>query len=217
MKELPILFSAPMVLALLAGTKTQTRRIMKPQPSQSFLPDGPPCNYSRTIIDRKTGEEFPDPVVRFGVADENEDYPCKLGRPGDRLWVKETCAAYERPENGEDGVVYSADGLFRIIENTEAAGLAWHKLFTIYGKRGAKAPSIFMPRWASRITLEITDVRAERLNAISEGDACDEGIEIPDDHDYVGAYRRLWETINGPGSWEANPWVWVVSFRRVEP
>lgn len=216
MKERPILFSGSMVRALLANTKTQTRRIMKPQPSQSFLPDAAPCNYSRVLIDRKTGEQYPDPLVRFGVSDENEDYPCKFGRPGDRLYVKETfapCSERENHAHAKAGYTYRADWLFE--DEQSARDFHWK-------------PSIFCTRAASRITLEITDVRAERLNAISEEDARAEGgpailgyiDEQKRKHGWMSYrewYQSLWESINGPGSWEANPWVWVVSFRRVEP
>ena len=211
MTERPILFSAPMVRALLSGTKTQTRRAFNPQPSQSFLPDGPARNYSRTCIDVKTGEHYPAPIVRFGVSDENEDYPCKFGRVGDRLWVKE-CFSAHGALGSHGRVTYRAD----IADGKEPHGLHWR-------------PSIFMPRAASRITLEITDVRAERLNSISDEDAKAEGVNVHVDSVLAAAhagppetparmeYWHLWETINGRGSWEANPYVWVISFRRVTP
>ena len=217
MKERPLLFSAPMVRALLAGTKTQTRSKITPGPSQSFLPDGPPRNYSRTLIDVKTGEQYPDPVIRFGVSDENEDYPCPYGCPGDRLWVKET-----HRFDGLDPKIAIAN---RDVESVQffadeaAADVTWR-------------PSIFMPRWASRLQLEITEVRCERLQAITEADAKAEGVTpASEDHTaaavayifgakefqaHKSAYATLWEEINGAGSWALNPWVWVITFRRVE-
>jgi len=210
-KERPMLFSGPMVRAILGGHKTQTRRIVKPQPSDTFLPQI--GEYQRTLTDRKDGEQFPDSVVRFGASDENEDYPCPYGQPGDRLWVRET---------------------FRQIFLTPA-------IFQYRADNGIDAdhplspkwkPSIFCTRAASRITLEITAVRIERLNEISEADARAEGCPLdhlgnhydppPKEVDSWQGYGRysyslLWSKINGPGSWDANPWVWVIEFRRVKP
>lgn len=203
MAERGILFSAPMVRALLAGTKTQTRRAVKPQP---IMRDGEPI-WPKDAR-RPKGRGFED---------------CPYGRPGDRLWVRETWC-----QTSTHGIVCRADG-------------------EISDEFGPWKPSIHMPRWASRITLEITDVRVERLQEISEADAIAEGIERLKDHplgfpvwkvcdhqdgtpgvevlDYVGrdwtkdprrAYQALWLSINGPGSWDANPWVWVIEFRRID-
>jgi hypothetical protein len=199
MKERPILFKGAMVRAILAGTKTQTRRIVKPQPLW-----------------------VADPSVPFITPDADPEgiIHCPYGAVGDRLWVREACCATEDAA-GLDGVQYAADCAFRPIENTVAASHQWLKLYAIYNSRGATCPSIFMPRWASRITLEITGVRAERLNDISEEDAIAEGVDTTCDE--LGrfvpsvSYRNLWESINGPGSWAANPWVWVVEFRRIAP
>ena len=146
MAERPILFSAPMVRAILDGRKTQTRRILNPQPIET-LP--------------RTDDRLIDLLVR--------DSP--YGATGDLLWVK------------------------------------WK-------------PSIYMPRWASRITLEIVSVRVERLKSISEDDAQAEGAEVPMtcdvSHSARNNFAQLWESINGPGSWDANPWVWVVEFKRFD-
>lgn len=176
MKERPILFSAPMVRALLTGTKTQTRRIAIPKRS----------------IEPMTDE-------------------CPYGQPGDRLWVREAWRV-----EGKHTDSYSPS----CIEINRAhfgridyeASITWNK--SMYGKL---RPSIHMPRWASRITLEVTGVRVERLQDISEADARAEGISRADCPDWHATtdYRALWESINGPGSWDANPWVWVVEFRRV--
>jgi len=152
---------------------------------------------------------------------------CPYGQPGDdKLWVRETCRAEELP-SGLDGVRYLADDCFIPIENTEAASDAWLSL-AAYGQRLSghqkyrKVSAIHMPRWASRITLEITGIRVERLRDISESDALAEGIDpkFPPDEQVENAarmrYADIWESINGPGSWAANPWVWVVEFRRMK-
>ena len=209
MTERPILFSAPMVSALLAGTKTQTRRVVKPCKDLSVGCELAACELA--------GE------VNAG------DYSNAKYRPGDRLWVREACIAEELPD-GLDGVRYLADEAFIAIQSTSEAADRWLDL-RFYGKRPSPVapvktvPAIHMPRWASRITLEITDVRVERLQDISIADAIAEGVNVHPDHhgkprtsiySPVQAYLDLWEKINGPGSWEANPWVWVIDFKRVE-
>ena len=183
MKERPILFSAPMVRALLAGTKTQTRRIIKPQHLAFFNQDAAAM-----------------------LSDWNER-PLPYGQPGDRLWVRETFGHFECNQHFKPGcnVYYRADGNCLELE-------PWR-------------PSIHMPRWASRITLEITSVRVERLQDISEADAQAEGapfelgelerLILGAKAKYRSGFCRLWQSINGPGSWDANPWVWVVEFQRV--
>ena len=183
MTSKPILFSSAMVRALLDGSKTQTRRIVKPQPTKLAGPDFDGC-WSDTI----------PPVVRY--------FMCPFGRNGDTLWVRETwCIA-------DDGVDYPF--LYRADNWTECPSAD-----------GKWKPSIFMPRSASRITLEITAVRVERLNDISEEDAITEGVDIgnpPHEADQplpTMLYERLWENINGHGSWQANPFVWVITFRRI--
>lgn len=230
MKERPILFSAPMVRAILAGTKTQTRRAVKPQPAlvdprNSRLPGlyrngdfawrdkGAPLGCA-TISCKPNG---PD-----GWALENSPF----GQPGDRLWVRETWldlqgTGIERATGDLSRYAYAAD---------TPPGSHGDECRKNYGLRWR--PSIHMPRWASRITLEITGVRVERLQGISEADAEAEGCAKNHNGYYLGgphavsgrkqmataqsAYRDLWESINGAGSWEANPWVWVVEFKRVE-
>jgi hypothetical protein len=180
-KERPILFSAPMVRALLAGTKTQTRRAWRVQP-----PAGVPVGW----VPGETKQPY--------------------GWPGDRLWVRETfCDDWKDSR----GLLYRADA--GMDADMFDAGCKWR-------------PSIHMPRAASRITLEVTGVRVERLRWISEVDALAEGITWSDRFqgyhvedgthfhcdDPRQSYFSLWEAINGPGSVEANPWVWVVEFRR---
>lgn len=256
MKERPILMSAPMVRAIIAGRKTQTRRLVKPQPSESFLPYV--GHYQRTLVDRKEGEQFPDPVVRFGAFDEKEDYPCPYGKPCDRLWVRETWAdvhplqvaegRYSKegragipgPPSVEYRTIYAADGDYPPIWYSDG-----HPFRTLTcpgdferelypkGTGWGWWPSIHMPRWASRITLEVVSVRVERLQEISEADAIAEGVDafadgcgftIPLPNGKLGAwqrnpvdaYRNLWESINGSGSWAANPWVWVIEFKPID-
>jgi hypothetical protein len=206
MTDRPILFSGPMIRALLAGTKTQTRRIIKPRGKGPSLFNG---DWSDSYVLDPGNESWRKNDIRIEASD--------------RLWVKETVRAEELPD-GLDGVRYLADDFFVPIGNTASASIEWLKLHTIYGKKGASAPSIFMPRWASRLTLTVTDVRVERLQDISDADAIAEGItlskEFPDRYltpagDYavpVIAYQRLWESINRPGSWDANPWIVAYTF-----
>ncbi len=201
MKSRPILFSAPMVRALLAGTKTQTRRSLR---------DG-------TWLDPKEG------VIRMCSVGNGvtgfQSVACPYGQPGDQLWVRETWAHHvqaQSAERDEDGpFVYAADGPQALQARLASK---W-------------TPGIHMFRWASRITLELTDVRVERLQDISEADALAEGVTPKWEPGCSGrlmeafngfsfrpaasAYADLWEQINGPGSWDANPFVWALSFKRV--
>jgi hypothetical protein len=190
MKERPILFSGPMVRAILDGSKTQTRRAAKEFNEMPNL-DG--------ILKRFPNQEG-----------------CPYGTPGDRLWVRETWAV----QHEYDAFPPSAIG----------SSARWHYAATedLGGLR--KRPSIFLPRRGSRILLKITGVRVQRLLEISEEDARAEGVT-----DFAGrwwdgspvvcgkwnapseAFAALWESINGTGSWEANPWVWAITFRRLEP
>jgi hypothetical protein len=134
------------------------------------------------------------------------DRICPYGQPEDRLWVRERWAYHPDFPDLARRAIYRAD------PECEHDADRWR-------------PSIHMPRWASRISLEITGVRVERLQSISERDSRAEGVTIEPHHSRgycageflppeMRAYRDLWETINGPGSWEANPWVWVIEFRR---
>lgn len=171
MKERPILFSAPMVLAILDGRKTQTRRVVK------FTEAG------RVRLGRRN----------WHIDDKDVSMACPYGRPGDRLWVRETWQTIGTK------TFYRADW-----PNT--TDLVWK-------------PSIHMFRADSRIDLEVSAVRRERLLDISTEDARAEGFaphgQGGQEWSPRGWYECLWESINGPGSWDANPWVWVVEFRRV--
>lgn len=187
----PILFSGEMVRAILEGRKTQTRRVIKPQPS---------------------GIMTWHPVIeRWSVNRTGELYKDKYGRPGDRLWVRETFAPF-----GDAGAVWFKAG---IPEYRGGLRVGWldfpYKLDSTFEPPNDLKwrPSIFMPRWASRITLEVTDIRIERVQDISSDDIKAEGC--PPHHTLYGWWEHLWDSINAKRgySWESNPWVWVVSFR----
>ena len=203
-----------MVRTLLDGRKTQTRRVVKPQPFVHTCYPQPWAEnnganrwtwYYRDLVDGKH-------PLYDSERDCSQFVNCPYGVAGDRLWVKETFSAHGAfGPNGRKS--YRAD----IPSGKEPHGLHWK-------------PSIFMPRVASRITLEITAVRVERLNAITEADAIAEGIDAFEDgagftvkpngpwqRNPEDAYRNLWESINGAGSWALNPWVWVITFRRITP
>ena len=221
MKERPILFSGEMVRAILDGRKTQTRRVINPQP----IADGLYYEY-KDIPWLKTGDPFPF----IG-------HLCPYGTTNDLLWVRETWRAVEL-DNGNDGILYKADNHFESIKNSQAAADLWCDAYADRKHGNKWRPSIFMPRWASRILLDVTDVQVERIQEISDGDAIKEGIhDVCHCGDYVeshgyhsghGAvsmpgwatenFSSLWDSINAERghSWESNPWVWVVSFKVVK-
>jgi hypothetical protein len=208
MKERPILFSAPMVRALLDGSKTQTRRVVKPQPEAEH--GGEPYWFVGGYRAWRA-RSCTDPI-RSG---SHNEIACPYGQPGGQLWVRETWAR----DDEDGGLCYRAD----IGKGGDADDWERNRLDGV--PRFRWRPSIHMPRAASRITLEITGVRVERLQDISPEDCWAEGIqEMRDAGDENGElrgsvkqdYQALWESINGPGSWDANPWVWVVEFKRVE-
>ena len=204
MKERPILFAGPMVRALLADTKTQTRRIGKTQCAEwTELAVEYSLHAKKGKVAVATHLAYPNGSARHGICE------CPYGIPGDRLWVRETFARI--------------DGQTRPWIETDYKATYAHgdRLGDSLGIRKKWSPSIHMPRHASRITLEITSVRVERLCDISPDDCIAEGAwpieqrELGRGHEAVAAFRILWESINGPGSWAINPWVWVVEFRRV--
>lgn len=200
MKERPILFSGPMVRAILDGRKTQTRR-----------PYNPKAGFPR-----EDGEVTPT------TADAWTDYgPCPLGQPGDQLWVRETWGlmAHHDPTDWHRG---SIDGASEDAI-TPMFGVEHRANWKIENENAFWRPSIHMPRWASRITLEITRVQVERVRDITEEDAKAEGCcgghssipgyafsATPREH-----FRHIWQSIYG--TWDANPWVWAVEFRMVKP
>lgn len=228
MKERGMIFNGEMARAILDGRKTQTRRIMKIQPSDGFHPthNGYDLDlnahwYTPGVVD-KNGYLQPAKKDVFGVADENEGYTCPFGAVGDRIWVREAFQGplvseelleeyraypekFENPEYCE----YAADGGPRpeYCDLDDNLRHGWR-------------PSIHMPRWASRLTLEITSVRVERLRDLSEDDAKSEGITPPSGGvlpgwEYRINFRELWMSIYGSDNWEANPWVWVIEFKVV--
>ncbi len=219
MNEKPILFNAEMVNAILSGRKTQTRRIMKVQPSEHFHPqdikgamDFTAHWYTPGVID-KDGYLQPARKDVFGVADEDEGYTCPLGAIGDQLWVRETFAT---------GLCTESTLAYRATHKTEDLEEGW-------GETIKWTPSIHMPRWASRINLLITGVRVERLRDISEQDAMAEGVSVVETPaslknfgetfglthcPKISAFANLWQSIYG--SWGDNPWVWVIEFERME-
>ncbi|AVA32978.1 hypothetical protein [Cupriavidus metallidurans] len=212
-KERPILFSGAMVRAILDGRKTQTRRVMKPQPTIEGMWHCLP-KYSAS-----SEQAFREGAPYFGS--------CPYGRPGDRLWVRETWQHSNHPFGPYEpdcDVFYRADYLDDPLgpdleRSTDGIRRQWR-------------PSIHMPRSAARILLKVDTVRVERLNECSASDAAAEGLHFDDSVPFNGpwfispgdaqgyadatlAYRGLWDDINGAGAWEANPYVWVVEFQRV--
>lgn len=249
-RERPILFSAQMVRAILEGRKTQTRRILtrnnstvlgdrwgakSPWDGLDFTRAVP--RTQSTMMRFIAGAAAPRDIhldVPFlhpqdaanGMAWDGCVYRVRpQWEPGELLWVREAFAWISDCRHNDPGARALADGAFYRADELVDCGdiVRWR-------------PSIHMPRWASRITLRITDVRVERLNEISEEDCLAEGIERLPEHQhwrawrgageprapglipyYVAQYRDLWEHINGLGSWAENPWVWVVAFERVTP
>lgn len=196
-KERPILFSGPMVRAILEGRKTQTRRVVK------IKADGiePPETYAGEWQPWKNGERLPT-------------ITCPYGEPPDRLWVRESWTPI--PAMKPSG--YFTDPKW--VNRT-----CWYAADNDRPTWGGKwRPSIHMPRSESRITLEVTDVRVERLREITPGDAQREGVEgYAKQHNLGGywttAFARLWDVLNGPRgfAWASNPWVWVVQFKVIPP
>jgi hypothetical protein len=218
-RERPILFSGPMVRAILERRKTQTRRAVK-GPVQFLGGRGDEADLA------EWGWGFDGPahhgwaVLARGLNERHDhgrvSIPCPYGEPGDWLWVRETWALEQLGDDG-DRVVWKADRA--AAWRSEMEGRFY--LESAYEPERWR-PSIHMYRWASRLTLEVTGVRAERLQDISEEDARAEGCA--GGHDVIPHYgfsatprehfRQLWSSIKGPESWDANPWVWVVEFRR---
>ncbi|ATM92222.1 hypothetical protein ACXG8N_002181 [Klebsiella aerogenes] len=225
MKERGMIFNGEMVRAILDGRKTQTRRIMKVQPEPSKSRPGDFWFSSKKLESMVHISDFApgnSPIADYHLF--IQEHCCPFGAVGDRIWVRETWARYNIDQNSHD-LAYRA---------TTPAD---------WPEEGRWRPSIHMPRWASRILLEITNVRIERLNAISPEDAESEGLErtnftgfgdepglpsYPEPDVYFDplkkqwkeyppeAFAGLWESIYGEGSWKANPWVWVIEFKRVE-
>ncbi|EQA9883748.1 MULTISPECIES: morphogenetic protein [Klebsiella pneumoniae complex] len=207
--ERGMIFNAEMVRALLSGRKTQTRRIIKPQP-EATLSGSLSGKWLSRPLNGLLLPKIEDIAIHF-----------PFGVVGDRIWVRETFQGplfdydlmdsyckdptpFEKPEF----CVYKADGVPapEFYDADDELHCCWR-------------PSIHMPRWASRILLEITNVRVERLKSISDGDAIREGCSTADmkSGDCVAdVFARLWASIYGDESWNSNPWVWVIEFKRIE-
>lgn len=211
-KERPILFSGPMVRAILDGRKTQTRRVVNPQPSEKHIIPERDSYIMDPVIVGDGHNAFAEFRYTMG---EVEHCKCPYGRPGDRLWVRETLKA-SRNSRGEDPIArYAVDT--QMVECPEdQPALVLNMRFARWQWQRDILPSIHMPRWASRITLEVEAVRVERLQDISNADCFAEGLPVDTTKCNRTWYGDLWEEINGPGSWDTNPWVWVVTFRRVK-
>jgi hypothetical protein len=243
MSEKPILFSSAMIRAILDGRKTMTRRVVKPQP---YIVNR--CGYEAWQWDHGPGGAYTtwkaslDPLAFVGMACERR--PCPHGRVGTHLWVRETWGQSVNKDGGAV-VVYRADGAaYGVLCDADGEG----DPVGLDSKRDEPAfdlksirwrPSIHMPRWASRLTLEIVDVRVERLQSITEEDARAEGVgwmanendtagwhcgqPVPphSGYSYRNRFRGLWDSLNaerdnGRYAWAANPWVWVVGFMKQE-
>ena len=221
MKERPILFSGPMVRAILAGNKTQTRRVVKPQPPECAealrdIPGTPRWYAAYAHADTEFSTEY-----RPLGSDQQHNWRCPYGQPGDRLWVRETFALEHCAEYGQQPPHSDGRPIKYGIDHDEPRWIQPHYKATDMTPELAYddtdqpccrwKPSIHMPRWASRITLEVKDIRVERLQDISEADAIAEGrsLTVGDERGY---FPETWEAINGAGSWAANPWVWVIEF-----
>lgn len=219
MKEHPILFSAPMVRAILEGRKTQTRRVLKPQPTEDHGTQFSVGEFY-TIFVARNGDEMPGEEV-FGVTNYDGDYAAPLIAPGDRLWVRETWR-YAREPHCRCPQASMADPCDRWKAGEGCESVKGKVLYRADGEiaTGRWRPSIHMPRWASRITLEVTGVKVERLQDISAADVIAEGVCTRDGYpirEVVAGphepFAVLWEIINGPGAWEQNPWVAAYTFK----
>ncbi|WP_371333045.1 hypothetical protein [Klebsiella quasipneumoniae] len=231
MTERGMIFNAEMARAILDGRKTQTRRVIANVGHDNCLP-----------LQKRTKKK--DGIYTH-VMDAHIYGLCPFGKIGDRIWVRETWSDVNL--DGAPAVAYRADdevydlmGDKSLLDEDGAFNYqdprvrkyqfaAWHSDL-ISGIEGNWRPSIHMPRWASRITLEITGVRVERLNSIHDVDAMREGIQnlttcshsdfgipgVVNAQHPVRAFQLLWESIYGADSWRSNPWVWVIEFKRIE-
>lgn len=227
MKESPILFKPEMVKAILDGRKTQTRRLIKPQPKD----DG-----------RKINVFTPGCLMMDGM--EYQNISCPYGRKGDLLWVRETWADVNTPDG--PAILYRSDGSYqhwrdfsKVFDKDYGAGpsmnyeaypgdycMWWEDLLNRVPEHRWKSP-LYMKKWACRLWLELTaDPEPQRLQDITEDDAIAEGSQIPCDQLPKSCqqacftertqFSRIWDSINGPGSWPANPFVWKLEFKVIE-
>lgn len=219
MKERGMIFNGEMVRSILDGRKTQTRRVMAVQPEHSNLG----LRYiTESKNARDNGKYFWSQSDATGMKALSKPFACPYGNPGDRIWVRETWQAIHEYLN-DDGYV-DETRFARSIPKQE--GRYWHSVFAADNWTNDREyrgfpwrPAIHMPRWASRIMLEIIDVRVERLNAISDADANAEGVQANEHSPARYVFGELWQSIYGADnsqSWQVNPWVWVIEFKRLE-
>lgn len=206
--ERPILFRGPMVRAILEGRKTQTRRLVK-------WPETPEPDYDTWVDD---GWPYFHRTNRIGAYDEIP-LDCPYGQPGDRLWVRENCFLDKQiiPALGRRRVFFADSKDMRFDDGEAGQSPCALPLDCMKLNVSLKqVPSIHMPRWASRITLEVVNVRVERLQEISCADAAAEGFESPRSIlQNIGEFKASWDSHNkAPHDWASNPWVWVVDFKR---
>lgn len=242
-RERPIIFTGESVRAILAGTKTQTRRVIKPQPTFDIAPGRWNVTWKGVTQHNFGGRAVPPSHLMDGALDwlvRNSPY-----QAGDHLWVREK---WRSPSKYIVG--YEADAQCGAWMGNGGGGRIWmHHGYMIEcdAYRDAKPPirtfsvkaygdkwrsPIHMPRWASRITLEIESVKVERCSQISEADAQAEGVERlelspreipglgrvhPMTSSYRDAFKAAWNAIHGPGAWDKNDWIWAITFRRVSP
>lgn len=248
MKERPILFSAPMVRALLDGRKTQTRRVIKKATGLSLSVGQDDEQPDIAVLSWLTGAG-----PGYDVDEHVERVRCPYGAIGDRLWVRETW--YVDDYRVQKGPYLKPDDYYDVHEERQTGGIVYRADgdAPFEAEQPVWRPSIHMPRWVSRIDLEITGLRIEHVQSISEADAQAEGVESPEvereernwnicprcggtrlytafsgggacpDTDcmecdtHAKRFRHLWAAINGENSWAANPWVWVIEFKRITP
>lgn len=209
-KERPILMSGPMVRAILEGMKTQTRRVVKPQP---------PCDCEYGINGAESHAvcswvKNPSVWVPPKATSRDHRLPCPYGKPGDRLWVRETWGVYDgdgMPYDYPHGIPLSLPDGFHVSYPADDADGVIREVFRW-------RPSIHMPRWASRILLEVVSVKVEKVQHATLGDICKEGL-ARNIYDFkpvtagLKVWENLWVEINGQKSWDENPYVWVVEFK----
>lgn len=221
MKQRPILFSGPMVRAILEGKKTQTRRVVRPQPVLKPCADekvGHAWHWKKGRREAIWWEKIATPISML--------QHCPYGGPGDRLWVRETWQTSRQYDDTKPSEIPEDSSLWYAAD--------WTSIRRLGQKPGKTRPSIFMPRWASRLMLEVVEARAERLQDISEDDARAEGVS-PDGYikarpvtyhegefqhtAFRDTFRGLWDSINAKRGfgWDVNPWIWVVSFKKNSP
>lgn len=211
-KERPILFSAPMVRAILSGKKTQTRRVVQiPKWGIGSIELHDKDGMGQSAIDW--------PNVCCNSTGCLAEVPCPFGSRGDRLWIREAWSSAEA-ENGNELIVYQSDMAVADVYQLGNGPKSLNGfLDEPWGERNGRLrfkPSIHMPRWASRITLEVTRVRVERLRSITSADALAEGFSVEERASETDAFHNLWDKLNADRGfgWESNPLVWVISFQR---